>query len=309
MSSKRYTLHSDLFDAAAEGNLAKVKRQLKKGATLEFYDDEDDDTVLHAAVNSGSVKTVQFLLKEARRQEIESLALGIFVDAESLFYGTPLFRAVELGSSAIARVLLAEEANPTLVCMPRGMTAIHMAAVRGDVSFLRQLIDFPPPCISHLEPRDFLSCETEEGVTPLHLAAQKQEVEAVYLLIDADVPLDVVDRYGLTALHYALKDDVSDDRRPKTKRRRNGDTPERLAIVTHLLAHGAKVNAKDEQGQTPLAHARGVGASAIAELLVKAQRKERGKVSNAQSRGTSPRQKVRKSPKRSSAKPRANTKR
>jgi ankyrin repeat protein len=261
--------------------VAEVKRLLKKGATLEFYfEEEDDDTPLIVAVQSGSLEMVRFILEEAHRQDLESLSIldggNLFLDSQSWVYGTPLYLAVQSGYSAIASLLLSYDASPSVLCKMNGMSAIHAAAECGDTRFLRKLIARPTSCISHLAAGsnyEFLSLPDRDWATPLHIAAHHQQLKMVQFLLSHYVPVDEKDEQGLTPLHYAIMAEVKDEPSQKSatsRVRRSAKTRARMAIVAELVAAEAKVDACDKKGRTPLHYAASMGDTEIIKVLLQA---------------------------------------
>ena len=94
------------------------------------------------------------------------------------------------------------------------------------------------------------------GGTALIPASERGHVETVRTLIEAGVAIDHVNRLGWTALLEAI---ILGD---GGKRHRQ--------IVGLLIAAGANVNLADNEGVTPLRHARDRGFDEIAALLEKA---------------------------------------
>lgn len=74
------------------------------------------------------------------------------------------------------------------------------------------------------------------GNSALHLAAQYPYPNTFKLLVELGVSVTDVNRNGFSPLHIATKN------------------YEHLEIMTHLLDHGADIDAKDKQGQTALFH-------------------------------------------------------
>ena len=77
-----------------------------------------------------------------------------------------------------------------------------------------------------------VGAKSDEGHTPLHLAAARNDLELAKLLIDRGADVNVEDEDGWTPLHLAsYKDNIE--------------------IVKLLLDAGADVEAKDNHGMTP----------------------------------------------------------
>ncbi|WP_328580555.1 ankyrin repeat domain-containing protein [Streptomyces sp. NBC_00370] len=75
-----------------------------------------------------------------------------------------------------------------------GRTAVHYAALNGDVDGLRGLVR------SGADPE----AADRAGWTPLHFAAQAQNAQAVEALLAGGAAVDVPDRQGNTALWTAV---------------------------------------------------------------------------------------------------------
>jgi uncharacterized protein len=89
-----------------------------------------------------------------------------------------------------------------------------------------------------------------DGMTPLHVAAHKNEAEAVRKLIKSGADVNATNRYGITPLALACE---------------NGNS----AIVEALLAAGADANARQRGGETMLMIAARTGDKASVEALLK----------------------------------------
>jgi ankyrin repeat protein len=118
--------------------------------------------------------------------------------------------------------------------------ALHKAAVQGSAASLKKLVAGRP---------DILGSKTPQKNTALHIAAElghagfAKEVLSVKgeLLVSKNAD-------GDTPLHVAAF---------------NG----KLAVVKVLLAAGASVNARDNEGWTPLSQARDQGYPDVVECL------------------------------------------
>ena len=92
--------------------------------------------------------------------------------------------------------------------------------------------------------------------TPLHLAASLQELNLVRLFLDHDATVKAKDNLGRTPLLRVLTD------RPYSYHR------DRFDVAKLLVEHGADVNARDEDQETPLHWASHLPALDLAQMLV-----------------------------------------
>jgi len=122
-----------------------------------------------------------------------------------------------------------------------GFTALHIAANKGQIAPMRQLI---------AEGANVRAKHPSSGDTPLHGAAKNGHKEAVELLIAKGADVNAGGIHGKTSLHQTTDTEIAEV----------------------LIASGADVQAKDDYGETPLSHAfsyHGIGKSAeIIELLI-----------------------------------------
>jgi ankyrin repeat protein len=95
---------------------------------------------------------------------------------------------------------------------------------------------------------DIVARNTELQVTPLQSAAAAGEEETAALLLERGADPNVQQRGGFTALHAAAQ---------------NGDEP----LAELLLAHGADPALAADDGRTAAAFARGAGHAGLAERL------------------------------------------
>ena len=121
-----------------------------------------------------------------------------------------------------------------------------------------------------------------DGMTALHWAAHRDDLETARLLLSASV--QVTNRFGITPLSLACQRGSSAMVELLLERGANPNTVVRggetvlmtaartgnLKSVKALLAGGAQVDAKERRGQTALMWAAADGHSEVAELLVKA---------------------------------------
>ena len=155
--------------------------------------------------------------------------------------GPVVANAAMQGDTAALRKLVAGGANVN-VAQGDGMTALHWAAERGDVSMANLLIGA----------RANLKAATRNGgYTPLHVASKDGNAAVVRALIKAGSDVNAMTATGATALHLAAASGSAD-------------------AVTALLDNGADVNAKEsEWGQTPLLFAAEYDRADVIRVLLK----------------------------------------
>jgi ankyrin repeat protein len=86
---------------------------------------------------------------------------------------------------------------------------------------------------------DAVNWRDENGATALHFAAQLRSAKPITFLLDHGADIEAVDKQGFRALHHAAQC--------------AGDDP--TAALKALLSRGAEVDARNNNGTTPLLHA------------------------------------------------------
>ena len=121
---------------------------------------------------------------------------------------------------------------------------IHVAAESRDLAAVERLLSNDPSCVNQ---RDGL------GRTPLYLAAwvDQPDILTLLLLKGGDPNIGASWKGNAQPLHVAS---------------RNGHTE----IVRRLIEAGAKVNIKDDDGDTPLLLAARSGSAEVVQLLIEA---------------------------------------
>jgi ankyrin repeat protein len=187
--------HRAVYDYLAPRTELRLRAMVEK--TLQ-----DLDRLRKPKRNNRGIKSV---LEAVQRGDLETvrqkLAAGFDVNAQNKTGSTPLSMAVAVDQREIAKFLIEHGADPNIA--------------------------------------------TNEGLTPLHCA---QTPESVRALVAAGARIDTRERYGRTPLHFAVRQSKE--------------------LVTALLELGAVVDAADDNGETPLMSAGEMGtAGAIAALL------------------------------------------
>jgi len=144
------------------------------------------------------------------------------------------FSAVVL---AVALGLLAAgctAAHPHSAYLP-----IHQFAINGDAAGVTAELAKDPAELNQPE---------DDGLTPLHLAAQNCHTNVVELLLAKGAKINVTARDDATPLHLAAQEGCAD-------------------VVTVLLHHAASINARDDKKRTPLTRAEQWHQDEIVQLL------------------------------------------
>jgi uncharacterized protein len=162
--------------------------------------------------------------------------------AQALIAGTQDARIANLAmkSDRAGVAALLKQKVDVNVAQGDGMTALHWAAMNGDVELAKLLIGAGAG----------LAATTRvEALTPLTLAAQKGHAPIIALLLKAGADPNSANDLGSTALMLAAA---------------SGD----VDSVKTLLAAGADVNAKEKmRGQTALMFAAGFNRAAVIRVL------------------------------------------
>jgi len=152
---------------------------------------------------------------------------------------TPVLLAVYAGHPDIAEALLATGIEPN----------IFEAAATGRVSRLRELLKQNPELIKAYSP---------DGWTALHLNFGNLEI--VKLTLDSGADIDAISKNGFKATPL-----------------QGAAAMQKLELARLLIARGANVNCRGDEGGTPLHEAAGSGQIEFAKLLL-----EHGAAINAQ---------------------------
>ena len=271
--------------------------QYGSGEVLDEDSEEDEDgteSLLVTAVRNGDLDSVKILLKYKADVEVREKYQRdnwSSITRASLFWAadfgyidilrcliengvdinsfsadncncTPLMKAVENGDKDVVTFLIDHGANVTIKdkC---GYTALHRACIIYH--------DCSPEVLSCLiENGADVNLSTDKNRTPLMTACEYGHVNTVTILIEHGANVNLQDRDGLTAVHYAVRGsqaceilsclmengaDVDaktfDDCTPLMIAAERGDTK----VATFLIEHGANVDLPDKIGATALCYA------------------------------------------------------
>ncbi|GFR46743.1 hypothetical protein Agub_g8366 [Astrephomene gubernaculifera] len=192
-----------------------------RGETLEPF----DKTPLHMAVEAGDEQAVRALLETGRCN----------VNLLDFDKSSPLHLALDAGDEGLVEMLLRAGANADLA-NPDFKSPLHLCATRFKPSMMKLLLE-----VGHA---NVAAAVSEDGWTPLHLAARVGAGDKVALLLGAGADVQVANQQGNTPLHLAAV---------------NGHT----AVVQALLAAGASKDAVNKEGKRPADMAKGEEVRAL----------------------------------------------
>lgn len=221
--------------AAQRGDIALAELLLANKANPNAKM-ETSETPLHTAATYGHEGIAKLLIDH-----------GAEVNARSKNGATPLIFAISHQNTPVARVLLAAHADsnigfqlgdPSASDLERTPLYLAVANQNSDAELVRLLLE------RGANPNIM---DASAGNTPLTEAAFRQSKEIVSLLLAANADPNTPQPGRRTALHFAVS---------------------QPSITQALLSAKAEVDAKDENGETPLHWAAGCGLKPTAELLV-----------------------------------------
>lgn len=254
-----------LMYAARQGSLAVARVLVEAGADLNLKDPEGTTALVLAILNL-HFDTAALLVEKGADPNLADgtgmAALYATVDMNTLgeVYGRPARRFSEQWSALdLIRLLLRRGANPNAQLrlptlyrahtpgegtLAEGSTPLMRAAKNGDAAAMRLLLDNgADPGLTQNNGTTALMMAAGLGrglgVFAKDYATEAQMLEGVKVLVARGVDVNAANDKGQTALHFAA---LSSD-----------------SIVQFLGEHGARLDAKDKQGRTPLDMALGAG--------------------------------------------------
>ncbi|XP_065346711.1 uncharacterized protein LOC135943972 [Cloeon dipterum] len=246
-----------LHYAAGEGNLGIVQKMLNQKADVSLKD-HNGWTALHYAILSRHQELVQKLLES-----------GAKIDSKTTRGETALHLTAYKGYTELSRKLIECGADVNSK-NKHGLTCVNIATVNRNLDLLEVLLVNNADVNAEYQ---FL------GNTPLHHAALENYPEIVEKLVDYGADVNLQDKKGWTALHFAarycpeliqkLLDHGSDltSNEQQEWRALNIAAERNQQLSQKLLDHGADVNLKEQYGWTALHFAARYNPELIQKLL------------------------------------------
>ncbi|KAM9859110.1 serine/threonine-protein phosphatase 6 regulatory ankyrin repeat subunit C [Aulostomus maculatus] len=193
-----------LHAAASGGNVDCLNLLISSGAELDVKDNLGRSPLHYAAAYGNSQCTITLLRAGSEVNEADLMGCSPlhYAAASHTFCGgegssEPEYsEEKEHEASLCLDYLLDNGANPTLK-NSKGYSAVHYAAAYGNKQHLELLLEISFNCLEEVE--------SNIPVSPLHLAAFYGHCDALHLLCETLVSLDVRDIEGQTALHLAAQ--------------------------------------------------------------------------------------------------------
>lgn len=142
----------------------------------------EEESALHIAVDMGNSKMVSALMDYPKN-----------INCGNWQRFTPLHEAVLGGHVEIISILLANKAR-VFVTDCEGNLPLHWACSKRNFDIVRRLVE------SDLTTINVVNCE---GITPLMMASKNHDVEDVRFLLENGAKMEICDKYGRMALHFA----------------------------------------------------------------------------------------------------------
>ncbi|PVD33498.1 hypothetical protein C0Q70_04754 [Pomacea canaliculata] len=239
-----------------------LRRLLQKGADINFCSIQGE-SVLTLAVKSNNWPVVQFLVSR-----------GVQCSVQTLEQLHTIHRLIKSSSSTFVEdkqvklmTLLSNSGLSINVLDQCGKTPAELALIHKKWKLLRYLLKSKAHIISkrdsffhdlarHCIAGDIFTDITRLlviygldinqqnifGVTPVHVAADEENWDAVIVFVENGAHINILDRYGRSLLHTVVGHLSSQDSRQLNK----------LQLLTFLVEHGADINRRSQNNKAVL---------------------------------------------------------
>jgi len=252
-----------LHDAVEKSDLHVVKNLLERQADPKIQDNKGK-TVLHCAIESRNPEIIKLILEHTPQLVNQKRVGGM----------TALHDAVEEGDVDVVKKLLEYKANPNIKDN-KERTALHYAMESGSSQIIKLIAEKVTPELDN---------EKKAGLTALHDAVEKVDLDGIKNLLADKADLNITDDKERTALHCAIISGnpqilelILEKALPEwvNQKRAGGLTALHDAVkkgdvdvVKKLLEHKADPGQADDQGETVLDYAIELRELQIIELIL-----------------------------------------
>ncbi|KAG8183242.1 hypothetical protein JTE90_014415 [Oedothorax gibbosus] len=187
------------------GILNSIRTSAMEFSITDKYTGLESEKLLVEAAANGDLETVVALLQSGVSVDAEEHNRALFYASKN--YMTPLQMGCANGHAECVEVLIAHNADVN--AKDRfDVTALHVAAEKGNTSCLKALLNANAEC-SLPTKCSKKGCYTAVpylgGTTPLHLAAENNHVDCIQELIQYGADYNAVDELGRTSLYIAAQ--------------------------------------------------------------------------------------------------------
>lgn len=231
---------SALLEAVRYNNIGVVQLLLQRGALSDSADLCSRRSLTLSTSGRGDVAITKLLLD-----------YGASVNSVAFDKRPPLLEAIRSNQESKISLLLKHGANPHIVVGRNGMSLLHVAAAKNATAgIIGMLVRYGI----------LVDSQDHWGRTPLQVATEHSCTRAVHLLLQQGANPNFRDTStfskGWTALFYSVC--------PKSSKYDN------KSIIKTLVMHGADVDSRSNEQQTPLLYAISRGATKQAQTLLNA---------------------------------------
>ncbi|XP_059080155.1 serine/threonine-protein phosphatase 6 regulatory ankyrin repeat subunit B-like [Tigriopus californicus] len=187
INSKTKTGWTSLHYAAMKGYTPLVEFLIKKhNATIDSMTIKKQ-TPLHLAASAGQESVCALLLE-----------LGASLDSTDDYGQKPIHLAAQSNKSEVVKLFLKQRPQLVSVTTRDGSTCAHIAAIKGSVSVLEELMKFDKAVV--ISSRNKIT-----DSTPLHIATEGGHYDVVKMLMDSGASASDENKSGYTPMHIAAK--------------------------------------------------------------------------------------------------------
>ena len=252
-----------------DDNLAVVKYLAEEQDVDLIAEDERGDTPLNVAASSGSLGIMKYLIEEKKCNPA----------CAGYLFGTLLHSACENSDNlAVVKYLIEKQGVDLNVKDKQGNTPLNVAASCGSLAIVKYLItrrNCSPVCPGFLCRTPLHNaCEKDGNLDMVKYLVEKQEVDLNIKDAEGNTSMHVAALYGnLVILKYLIEDRKCSPMYPgclsRTPLHCACEGNDNLVMVKYLVEEQrVDLNAKDEQGNTPLNVAAFSGSLSIMTYLI-----------------------------------------